>query len=381
VSAPAKIAPVLTPTAIVHDWFQGMHGAERVVDAMRTGLFTNDAAPDIFTFYAAHDLLPADLVAAIRGESRIARLPAFRQSSHGPGRWKYLLPIMPLYFRHLDLSQYGLVISSSHSFALQARAAKDAVHVCYCHTPLRYAWLPGESGESSRGVTGRALTAGRGALRRIDLLGARQPDSFVANSEAVRERIQRFYGRDATVIHPPVDIDDFDPSAEKEPGHFLWVHRLVPHKRPEVVIEAFRELPYRLTMVGTGMLADNLRPTLPANVTLLDWVSREELAALYARSVGFIHIGEEDFGISMVEALAAGMPVIALNAGGARDIVRPGVDGILVDEATVDAVRGAVTTAAAQPWPAARLHARAHSFSRPVFLERFRAHLAELGVS
>ena len=136
-----------------------------------------------------------------------------------------------------------------------------------------------------------------------------------------------------TSIHPPVDVGDFDPGLEKEPGHFLWVHRLVPYKHPELVAEAFRDLPYRLTMVGVGPLERSLRRNLPPNVELRGWVEREELARLYGRASGFIHVGEEDFGITMVEALAAGAPVVALDAGGARDIVRNGVDGVLIEDA------------------------------------------------
>ncbi|HSJ95285.1 MAG TPA: glycosyltransferase [Gaiellaceae bacterium] len=362
--------PLTERTAIVHDWFQGFHGAERVVEAMRAGLFADGNEPDVFTFQAARELLPAELAARIRQESRLANLPGIRQRGHDPGRWRMLLPLMPGYFRRLDLDAYDTVVASSHACAIHARPREGALHVCYCYTPIRYAWLPETEARRARGPAALGLRAARGWLRRKDLEASRRPDGYIAISEAVRERIRTAYGRDAAVVHPPVDVDDFDPHAEKEPGHFLWAHRLVAYKQPQVVAEAFRGLPHRLTMVGVGPLADELRRDLPPNVELRGWVSREELARLYERASGFIHVGEEDFGITMVEALAAGAPVVALARGGALDIVRPDEDGVLVERADPASVREAVERIAARDWDRDALAARAAEFSRERFLSR-----------
>jgi glycosyltransferase involved in cell wall biosynthesis len=359
------------PTAIVHDWFQGMHGSERVVEALRTGLFPPDHAPDILTFLAMRELVPPELAERIVRESRLTTVPGVRQ------RWRYLLPYMPRYFASLDLTPYDLVISSSHACAVNVRPRPDALHVCYCHTPMRYAWLPETEGGRVDGLAGVGLRAVRGYLRRVDLAASRRPYAYAANSEAVRRRIRRFYGRDATVIHPPVEVDEFDATGEKEDGHFLWVQRLVSYKRPELVAETFRDLPYRLTMVGVGPLEGRLRESLPPNVELRGWVSREELRGLYERAVGFIHVGEEDFGIAMVEALAAGMPVIALDVGGAVDIVRDGVDGVLIEQPESSFLREAVRRVAGSAWDPAALHARALEFSHERFLERMNAWLEE----
>jgi glycosyltransferase involved in cell wall biosynthesis len=354
-------------TAIVHDWFQGFHGAERVVDAMRVGLFDERFAPDVFTFHAARELLPKELSDSIVRESRVARLPFLRQRGHDPGRWRLLLPYMPRYFRGLRLSEYDLVISSSHAAALNARARGDAVHVCYCYTPMRYAWLPRLERERGGRLSRYALRAVRRRLRRVDLEASAGPDAFVAISESVRARIRTFYGRDATVIHPPVDVDDLAPSRDKDREHFLWVHRLVPYKRPELVAEAFAELPYRLTMVGVGPCEAELRKRLPKNVELRGWIDRAELVRLYATAGGFVHIGEEDFGISMVESLASGTPVIAADAGGARDIVRPGVDGLLIDRIDVETTRQAVRRVVETDWDREELVRRGLQFSRGRF--------------
>ena len=365
--------PALPRTAIVHDWFQGYHGSERVVETMRAGLFPADRQPDVFTFHAARELLPPALAAAIVQESRLAALPGIRQRGHDPGRWRYLLPLMRRYFRSLHLEEYDLVISSSHAFAVDVRPRSDTLHVCYCYTPMRYAWLP----EAERGRA-RVLRPLQGRLRRVDLLASRRPDGYVAISEAVRQRVAAAYGRDAVVIHPPVELADLDPTAEKEPGHFLWVQRLVAYKRPLLVAEAFRDLPYRLTMIGIGPLEGRLRRRLPPNVTLLDWLPRRELVSLLARASGFVHVGEEDFGMSMVEALGSGTPVLALARGGALDIVRDAVDGVLIERQDLDTVRAGLRRLATGEWHRESLAARAREFSRGRFLAKLASYLHTL---
>jgi glycosyltransferase involved in cell wall biosynthesis len=357
--------PIRIRTAIVHDWFQGYHGSERVVDTMRTGLFAPDNPPDIFTFQAARELLPADLAAAIVRESALARLPGVRQRGHEPGRWRFLLPLMPRYFSRLPLEPYDLVISSSHACAVNVRPRSDAVHLCYCYTPMRYAWYP-------RVDSARAPGLGllRRRLRQIDRRASERPDAYVAISEAVRERIRLAYGRNAVVIHPPVDLSELRADVEKEPGRFLWVGRLVGYKRPLLVAEAFRGLPYQLTMVGIGPLERELRSNLPPNVTLLGWLPRSELLARFAGASAFVHVGEEDFGIAMVEALGSGTPVLALARGGALDIIRSGVDGELIEDAEIDLVRDGLHRLASGAWSREDLVARARLFARERFLER-----------
>jgi glycosyltransferase involved in cell wall biosynthesis len=365
------------PTAIAHDWFQGMHGSERVVEALRSGLFRPDREPDIVTFAAASDVIPRELASRIVHESRLATLPGLRQGGRDAGRWRYLLPYMPRYFASLDLEPYDVVIASSHACAINVRPRPDALFVCYSHTPMRYAWLA----ETDPGGTGAVARLGlrvfRGHLRRTDLAASRRPDAFAANSTAVRERIRRFYGRAATVIHPPVAVDEFDAAGEKEDGHFLWTQRLVSYKRPEIVAESFRGLPYRLTMIGVGPLEQRLRASLPPNVELRGWIPREELRGLFARASGFVHVAEEDFGIATVEALAAGLPVVALDAGGAQDIVRPGLDGALIERAELGPLRDAIRSVAETAWDPAALRARALEFSTERFLERMREWLDE----
>jgi glycosyltransferase involved in cell wall biosynthesis len=364
------------PVAIVHDWFQGYHGSERVVEVLADDVLAEAGHIDIHTFQAARELLPPKLANRIVGESRLSRLPGLRQVGHDPGRWRYLLPYMPHYFRSLDLAGYELVVVSSHACAINAAPPPGVPTACYSHTPMRYAWMLDTERGRLTGARGAGLRLLSGWLRRSDRDAAQRPDLLLANSSAVADRIRRFYGRDAEVVHPPVELGDLKPAPKNERQSFLWVGRLVPYKRPLLVAEAFRGLPHRLTMVGIGPQEEELRKHLPPNVELHGWISREELARLYREAAGFLHVGEEDFGITMVEALAAGAPVIALNAGGARDIVRDGLDGVLVSEPSVESLRAAVGRVASEDWDRDRLAQRATEFSRARFTVRMKELLA-----
>lgn len=360
------------PVALVHDWFQGYHGSERVVEVLADDVLAEASRVDVLTFHAERELLPPRLAERIVRESKLSRLPGLRQVGHDPGRWRYLLPYMPHYFSSLDLEDYALVVISSHACAINASPPPGVPCVCYSHTPMRYAWLVDTERGRLGGARGAALKRLSGWLRRRDRAAAQRPDRLVANSTAVRERIRRFYERDADVVHPPVELTDLRPAPGKERGSFLWVGRLVPYKRPLEVAEAFRGLPHRLTMVGIGPQEAELREQLPPNVELHGWISREELVRLYGEATGFLHVGEEDFGISMVEALAAGTPVIALNAGGALDIVEDGVHGVLVSDPSVTPLRAAVERVASEEWDRERLIKRAAEFSREHFSAQMR---------
>ncbi len=369
--------------AIAHDWLQGMHGAERTVEAMLTTVFADAERCDVYTFHAAHDVLSPTLSAAVVRDAAITRLPGIRQRGHAPGHWRLLAPYMSRWFERLALESYDVVLCSSHAFAVAAHPRRrDALHACYCYTPIRYVWEREVDGERVAGVQARALAALLGRLRRQDLRAAARPRGHIAISSAVAERIGRAYGRTAPVVHPPVEVGDFRADRPRDRDHFAWTHRLTAYKRPLEVVEAFRGMPdLRLTMVGVGPLADRVRADLPPNVRLRDWIERPELAELLGSAGGFVHVGVEDFGITMVEALASGAPVVALDRGGAVDIVRDGEQGVLVDGADPETIRAGVRRLHERRWDPAALAASAQRFSRERFAVQLRARLGELAAA
>jgi glycosyltransferase involved in cell wall biosynthesis len=339
-----------------------------------------DGGADIATFMADPDRLPARMADRIVETSRLTHIPGLRQTEKREGNWRYLLPYMPRWFRSLDTSGYDLVLSSSHACALGVRAPAGVPHVSYIHTPIRYVWNEGGDAARTGGLRGAGLTAFRGALKRADLKAAKSPDLMVANSTAVAERIRRIWNRRAQVIHPPVSLAPPQIAVERDPDHYLWVHRFVDYKRPREVAAAFALLPeLRLTMVGVGPLQSELRATAPPNVTIRGWMERDELTAAFASASGFIHVGEEDFGISMVEALAAGIPVLALARGGAIDIVRSGVDGYLIEAPDAEAIRDGVRNLRQHSWSRTALQERATGFSTEAFLRRMSAAIKSTG--
>lgn len=370
--------PLALNAAIVHDWLAGMYGSERVVESI-SRLFASP--PSIHTFVAVRDALPVDIARAVATESRLAHLPGLRPTASGSGHWRVLLPYMPLYFRRLRLPPCDIVISSSHSCALGVRAPRGTPHLVYCHTPMRYAWLPGVDGDRNGRIVSAGLRALSGSLRAWDRHAAQRPDLLIANSTAVADRIRRFYGREATVIFPPVNVDEFTPNPSHDTTHFLWVHRMVEYKRPLQVMEAFRSLPHlRLTMIGVGPLQEKVRALAPPNVTVRGWVDRAELTRLFSSCGAFIHIADEDFGISMVEAMAAGMPVVGLDAGGARDIVTEGT-GVRVPAplaATSTDLIAAIDAVATSTWSVERIRAHADQFSEARFHREMRAAIESL---
>ena len=321
-------------TAIIHYWLVSMRGGERVLEQL-CALYPD---ADIYT----HVVDEAALTDAMRRHrvktSFIASLPFARRL------YQAYLPLMPWALERLDLTGYDLVLSSESGPAKGVIPGVNARHVCYCHSPMRYVWdehyrYAAEAGRA-RGL-GLSLTAHY--LRAWDVASAMRVDKFVANSRFVAQRIRRYYGRPATVVHPPVDLGRFSPAPlATRDGFYLLAGALVGYKRADLAIDAVRGTGRRLLVAGEGPCLDRLRRGAPPEVRFLGRVTDEDLTRLYARCDALLFPGQEDFGIVPLEAMASGRPVIALGRGGVLDTVRDGVNGLLFDEPTPDALRAAM---------------------------------------
>ena len=355
--------------AVVHDWLVGRGGAEIVT---RELVCAFDA--DVF---ALVDHLHAADRAFILGGKR-ART-TFIQHVPGSRRWfRLYLPLFPLAIERLDLSAYDVIISSSYAVAKGVRIRSGQKHICYIHTPMRYAWVKEEEYLHDHGLRSALLAKPvRWVLKRLrhwDLRTNDRIDLFVANGRNVADRVERSYGRQAEVLHPPVDLERF-PLYEGQRNGYLAVGRAVPYKRVDRIIEAFREMPEeQLTVCGSGPMLSRWKRSAPANVRFTGEVDQDTLVDLYQRSRALILAADEDLGITPLEALACGTPSIALRSGGYLETLREGRSAIFFDEAAPAAIRDAVLrfeTAGIAATPP-ELHEEARPFDANLFRERIR---------
>lgn len=298
--------------ALVHDWLTGLRGGERCLQELAR-LFPQ---ADLYTLVHVPGSTSAAIDSLRIRQSPLGRLP-------GAGRhYRKLLPLFPWAIRRLRLEGYDVVISSSHAVAKGASIEPGTPHLCYCHTPMRYVWDQAEA-YLGRGLRRRLAAPLVQRLRRFDLetSGPEQVSRFVANSRHVAARIRRHYGRTASVVYPPVDVERFRPSGVPPQDFYLLVGAFVPYKREEVAIEAFRGTRRRLVVVGDGPRRRALQAAAPANVEFRGRVGDAALADLYAGCRALVYPQDEDFGIVAVEAQAAGRPVIAFARGGALETV------------------------------------------------------------
>jgi glycosyltransferase involved in cell wall biosynthesis len=355
--------------AIVHDYLSQMGGAERVVVALH-GLFPT--APIYTSIFDPASTWPELRTADIR-PTWMQRLPGM------PTHFKKYLLVYPSAIEGLPLDGYDLVLSSSSAYAKAARSRAGALHVCYCHNPMRFIWDYDRYVYGERvGAAARALLPlARSYLRRWDLRTAGRPHAYIANSSAVAERIRRYYGRSSEVIPPPVRLGP-EPAGDQPGDYYLVVSRLSGYKRLDLAIEAFNRLGLPLIVVGDGPVRAELERQASPHIRFLGRRPDHEVAALYAGCRGLVVPGEEDFGITQVEANAAGRPVIAYAGGGALDIVVEGTTGVLVPAQTVDAIADGVRRAEATRWDARVIRRHAERFGEESFRDRLVAFLEGL---
>ncbi len=385
----------LSRVALVHDWLTGMRGGEKVLEA----LCEQYPDADIFTLFH----VPGSVSPAIERHriitSGLQKLPFART------RYRTLLPLYPTAIEQFDLDAYDLVISSSHCAAKAVVAPGRARHICYCHSPMRYAWDQFDAyfgPERVGAFASRWLYAPMlGRLARWDAATASRVGRFVANSHHVAGRIRRYYNREATIVYPPVDTSFYHPDTTPPGQHFLIVSALVPYKRIDVAIDACRRAGAALRIVGDGPDRARLErhangssttpgaspstslgtsPSTSLGTSHVEFIGRatnDEIRDQYRRALAVLLPGEEDFGIVPVEAQACGRPVVAFARGGALETVIPGETGILFDELSSASLTAALERAAATRFDVDRLRANAQRFSRERHVERMRAVVEE----
>lgn len=345
--------------ALVHDWLNQIGGAEDVL-AELVSLFPHSP---IFTSLYAPDVMPAVYRQWDIRPLWSDRLPGIRQ------RHQLYLPIYPLAWGSLDLSTYDVILSNKSGFCHGVRVG-DALHVCYCLAPTRYVWQL-EHYIAREGLSTAAQAALKplmALLRRWDYAAAQRVTHFIAISTDIQQRIRQFYHRESTIIPPPVDCSRFTPAPAHEVGdYFLVVSRLIPYKRIDLAVQAATRLGVPLKVGGRGRDLERLRALAGPTVEFLGYVPDEDLPALMARCRAFIFPGLEDFGITPVQAQAAGRPVIAYRAGGALDTVREGITGVFFDEQTVDSLAAAMASFNAEAYDPAVIRAHALTFDTPLF--------------
>ncbi len=355
--------------AVVHEWLTIPGGSEQVV------LELLEMFPDAELFASIYD--PAPWPAQIKQRrvhaSVLTRLPGAR------AHYQRFLPLMDRAYRAFDLSGFDLVLSSNHAFAKNVRVPPDALHVCYCHTPMRYAWQEDFlEGEDVGRLARSALPLLLGRLRAQDLRGAASPDVFVANSLHVAQRILRCYGRTAEVVHPPVDVAHFLELPRAPRDFYLVFGRVVPYKRVDLAVAACARAGLSLKVAGDGRALDAVRAATPADadIEFLGRVAPHERDELLRGARALLFPGEEDFGIVPVEAQAAGVPVVAYSVGGAAETVLDGRTGVLFDEQTPAGLAGAIARLEGLSLDEAQLRANASRFGRSRFREEMAAVIA-----
>ncbi len=351
--------------AIIHYWLVSMRGGEKVVEAL-CRLFPQ---ADIFTH-----VYDCEKISEVIREHKVT--PTFINSlPRARNNYKRYLPLMPLALEQIDLRGYDLIISSESGPAKGIIPPAGAVHICYCHSPMRYIWNMFHDYREGAGRVTRVLMPPLSHyVRTWDAVASMRVDRFIANSQTVAARIEKYYRREAAVIYPPVAVDLFEavPPAEIE-NYYLMAGELVAYKRPELAVEAFNALGRPLVVIGGGDLLEKIRRLAGPTVKVLGQQPFEVLRHHYARCRALIFPGEEDFGIIPVEVMASGRPVIAYGRGGLTETVAGGVSGLFFGEQTIPAIVRAIHQFEQMRFDPRAIRAQAEKFSAARFAAEFTA--------
>lgn len=353
--------------AFIHDFLIQDGGAERVLLAMRE-LFPD--AP-IFTLFFDPDTSHPDFRKADVRVSSLNRLPFAKR------HYQWYLPFMPQAIEQFDLAGYDLVISNSSNFAKGAIAPPQGLHICYCHTPTRFLWQErvGYVGELPQPfLIKKLLPPYLHFLRQWDQMAAGRPDHLITNSRTSQDRIRRYYRRQATIITPPVDVDAI-PLSDRVGQYWLAGGRLVAYKRFDLIVKAFAKLNLPLKIFGVGPEEKKLRRLAGPRTEFLGRIDEAAKAELYGRAIAYVHPQVEDFGITAVEAMAAGKPVIAYGKGGGAETMSDGVTGPFLEAQYWEDIGNAVIRFDPTKYNPSAIRARAETFSKTRFLDEMKKFL------
>jgi glycosyltransferase involved in cell wall biosynthesis len=353
--------------AIIHDWLNGMRGGEKVLEALLE-IFPD---ADIFTLFLEAENISESIKAHRIFPSSLNKYKFIRK------HYKHFLPLFPAAIEEFDLKDYDVVISISHCVAKGIIPYPGTLHIAYINSPMRYAWDRFHSYFGKiRGLKKFYIKQQISRLRTWDVASSARVDYFAANSRFIRERIKRYYNRESTVIHPPVDTENFQPGANPSKDYFLTVSALVPYKENDLLVEAFNQSGDRLIIVGKGPEEKKLKKLANKNIKFMKDVSRDELVKLYQDAAAFVYAGVEDFGIVFVEALACGIPVVAYKKGGVQDIVDEN-SGILFEQQTTGCLLEAINKIKKTNFNPSIIRQNSLKFSRQHFIQNFKSYFAE----
>jgi len=351
----------LSRIALIHDYFVELGGAERVVEAIHDSF---PSAP-LYTTVALPQFLPKRLKAVDIRTSALQHLPAMER------KFRHYFMLYPFAVENFDLSSYDLIFSSSSGYAKGVKKRRNAIHVCYCYTPMRWVWRYEDyvAREGfSKGIR-EMLPLMMWGLRKWDLRAAKQPNYYITSSHLVADRIKQTYGREAQVIPPPIDVTRFHMSNDIQ-DYYLVLSRLIPYKRIDIAIEACKRMNRRLVIIGDGPDRARLEKLADDRIEFLGRQPDQIVNYYLARCRALLFPGEEDFGMAPLEANAAGRPVIAYNAGGATETVVDGKTGVFFDQANSRSLSSSIERFESMVWSQVLLRRHAEKFDYNVFAFR-----------
>ncbi len=356
--------------AFVHDYFTQRGGAEKVADE----IFQMLPGASLVSLVALPDMMPKRLKNKPIVTTWMQCLPFMRRA------YRLYVALYPFAVRSIDLSGFDVVVTSSSGFVKGVRKDDHAIHICYCHTPMRWAWdAPAYIAREKLGLASRLIFQSLvRLLRSWDLRASRQPDFYVANSKAVAARIQKCYGRVAAVIHPPIDLTRFSASIEQE-DYYLILARLASYKCIDVAVAACTKLKKRLIVIGEGPDRARLESMAGPSISFVGHLPDSQVEHYASRCKALLFPGEEDFGMAPLEIAAAGRPTIAFRGGGAIETIVEGVTGMFFDHQDPDSLANAIERFEKQTWHPTVIQEHARGFATEVFRENFLTFLKSVG--